>query len=48
MPPYPARNMRLRAMTPKMNDQEKIWNSQKSLAIAGMNSRTIATIAVSG
>ena len=35
-------------MIPKMNDQEKIWNSQKSLAIAGMNRRTTAMIAVSG
>ena len=48
MPPYPARNIRLSAIVPSMNDQPKIWTSTNPLAIAGMMTRMRATSAQAG
>ena len=48
MPPYPARNIRLSAIVPRMNDHEKIWNRKNWFAMAGINRRTTATSAAAG
>src|ERR1700742_703922 len=48
MPPYPVRNIRLKAMMPRISVVPKISIRKKPLAISGMITRITATIQAAG